>query len=117
MKNISTDASNAQSCIDTCSHCHRVCLQTAMGHCLTTGGKHTAPEHFRLMMDCAAICQLSANFQLSRSSFDTRLCGLCAEVCEACARSCEAIGDMDDCVKACKNCANSCRSMSANVPQ
>lgn len=115
MENTSTSASAMQSCIDACSHCHQICLQTAMNHCLTTGGKHMEPEHFRLMMDCAAICQTSANFQLGGSSFSQQLCGVCADVCEACAKSCEAVGGMDECVTACRRCAKSCHSMAANV--
>ncbi len=114
MENTSKSASGMQSCIDACSHCHQICLQTAMNHCLTTAGKHVEPEHFRLMMDCAAICQMSANFQLSGSSFSKQLCGVCADVCEACAKSCEAIGGMDECVAACQSCAKSCHSMAAH---
>lgn len=98
-----------QACIEACSHCHQVCLQTAMNHCLETGGKHVEADHFRLMMNCAEICQTSANFQLSSSHFQQRLC----EVCEACAADCEKIGGMDECVKACKKCAESCRKMAS----
>jgi len=102
-----------QACIDACSRCHQVCLQTAMNHCLNSGGKHVEAEHFRLMMNCAEICQTSANFQLSSSHFQHRLCEVCAEVCEACAASCERIGAMDECVKACRDCAESCREMAS----
>ncbi|MFA5017725.1 MAG: four-helix bundle copper-binding protein [Methylobacter sp.] len=102
-----------QACIEACSHCHQVCLQTAMNHCLKTGGKHVEAEHFRLMISCAEICQTSANFQLSSSKFSHRLCEVCAEVCEACAADCKKIGDMDDCVEACEKCAKSCREMAS----
>jgi hypothetical protein len=100
-----------QACIEACSHCHQICLQTAMKHCLETGGKHVAPDHFRLMMSCAEICQASANFQLIGSRFQHRLCEICAEVCEACAADCDALGGMDECVEACRECAVSCRQM------
>ena len=33
-----------QACIEACIHCHQVCLQTAMNHCLKTGGKHVEAE-------------------------------------------------------------------------
>lgn len=102
-----------QSCIDACGHCHLVCLQTAMNHCLDAGGKHVEANHFRLMMNCAEICQTSANFQLSGSVFQHQLCKICAEVCEACAVSCEKIGGMDECVQACRDCAESCREMAS----
>lgn len=102
-----------QDCIAACNHCHQVCLQTAMNHCLETGGKHVEVAHFRLMMNCAEICQTSFNFQLSNSQFQHRLCEICAEICEACADDCEKIGDMDECVKACRACAESCRQMAS----
>lgn len=107
-----THPKEMHSCIEACSHCHATCLHTAMIHCLNTGGDHVDADHFRLMMNCAEICQTSANFQLSGSSFHVALCGICADICEACAKSCEAIGGMDDCVKACRDCAASCRKMS-----
>ena len=106
-----------QSCIQACMECHQICLQTAMNHCLMTGGKHVEPEHFRLMMCCAEICQTSANFMLSSSTFHNRLCGVCAEVCDACAQDCKNIGGMDDCVQACMNCAESCRQMAGSSMQ
>ena len=40
-----------QSCIDACTKCYQTCLQTAMNHCLETGGKHVEPSHFRLMVN------------------------------------------------------------------
>lgn len=100
-----------QPCIEACTHCHHVCLQTAMTHCLQIGGKHLDPDHFSLLMNCAEICQASANLQLSGSEFVPKLCVLCAEICEACAVSCEAIGEMEECVRACRKCAESCSSM------
>lgn len=102
-----------QPCIDACNLCHTTCLQSAMNHCLVTGGKHVDADHFRLMMNCAEICQASANFQLSGSTFHVALCVICADICDACAKSCEAVGDMEDCVKVCRECAASCRKMSS----
>lgn len=104
-----------QACITACNHCHQVCLQTAMNHCLETGGKHVEANHFRLLMNCADICQTSANFLLSGSHQHT-LCEVCAEVCEACAADCEKLGDMSECVKVCRDCAASCRQM-VNIEQ
>ena len=102
-----------QHCIDECTNCHRVCLQMAMNHCLELGGKHTEPAHFRLMLNCAEICQTSANFMLSGSDLHKLTCGVCAQVCERCAENCERVGDMDECVRACRSCAESCRKMAA----
>lgn len=105
---------NMQSCVDACNRCHQTCLHEVMNHCLESGGKHVAPDHFRLMMSCAEICQTSTNFMLSASAFSNQLCRVCAEVCDACARSCEQLG-MDDCARACRECAESCRRMSGST--
>lgn len=101
------------NCIEACTRCHQTCLQMALTHCLRLGGKHVEPAHFTLMMNCAEICQASANLQLSGSDYASKLCGLCAEICTDCADSCEAVGDMDDCVAACRHCAETCASMAA----
>ncbi len=70
-------------------------------------------EGFRLMVNCAELCQVSANLQLSGSTYSSRLCAVCAEVCQACADSCRDLDGMDSCVQACDTCAASCRNMSA----
>lgn len=102
-----------QQCIQNCLDCQRVCLQEVMNHCLEMGGKHTEPKHFRLMINCAEICQTSANFMLSGSEHHKLTCSICAQVCEACAQSCEQVGEMDECVQICHRCAESCWQMSA----
>jgi hypothetical protein len=102
-----------QQCIDACRNCASVCLSTAANHCLEAGGKHVEPVHFRTMLDCAEICQTSANFMLRSSALHAHVCRACAEVCAACARSCEEVGDMDECVAACRRCAEECRKMAA----
>ena len=100
-----------QSCIDACSNCYQICLQTAMTHCLETGGKHVEPKHFRLMINCAQICQTSAELQLSGSDFVSQYCALCAEVCHACAESCAGLEGMSQCEEACRSCEASCLAM------
>lgn len=104
-----------QDCINNCLDSHTVCLET-VGHCLQKGGRHAAAEHIRLLLDCAEICQTSANFMIRGSDLHTRTCAVCAEVCERCAESCEQFGDderMRACAEACRRCAESCRRMAA----
>ena len=98
-------------CIEACLECYKTCLGTAMNHCLETGGKHTEPKHFRLMMACAEICRTSAHFMLISSPHHRHTCGECAEICAECANDCERIGGMDECVAACRTCTASCRAM------
>ena len=81
-----------RACIQECQNCHNVCTET-IAHCLEMGGDHAEPNHIRLLLDCAEICQTSANFMLRMSEFHGQTCGVCAEVCERCAEDCERFGD------------------------
>ncbi|MBX6742299.1 MAG: four-helix bundle copper-binding protein [Acetobacteraceae bacterium] len=110
MQNLSPEI---RACIEECLRCHSVCLGMAMNHCLQQGGKHVEPQHFKLMMACAEICQTAANFMLIGTSHHKHTCAECAEICEECARSCEQVGGMGECVQACRRCAESCRKMAA----
>lgn len=95
-----------QRCIEVCKQGHDIFLQTVLTHCLQVGGKHVEEAHFRLMINCAEICQTSANFMLRNSLVHEAVCVACAEVCDACTESCECIGDMDDCAQRCRRCAD-----------
>ena len=102
-----------RDCIQKCHSCHDVCLESVT-HCLEMGGEHARPEHIRLLLDCAEICQTSANFMLRVSDLHTRTCAVCAEVCERCAQDCERFTDdrmMQQCAQICRSCAQSCREM------
>lgn len=103
-------------CIQACLDCYRTCQQTAATHCLELGGRHTEPNHFRLMLDCAEACRSAAALMLTNSPYHSRSCALCAEICRACEQSCREIGDMDECVSACARCAASCEAMAAPTP-
>lgn len=102
-----------RECIQNCLNCHAVCLSMASTHCLEMGGEHVQPQHFRLMLDCAQICQTAADFMLRKSPHHPHLCSECAEICRLCADDCERMGDMDDCVEACRKCALTCGAMAA----
>ena len=82
-----------------------------MTHCLETGGKHTEPKHFRLMMACSEVCRTSAHLMLINSPHAKHLCKECAEICDECAADCAKLGDMKDCVEACRRCAVGLRKM------
>lgn len=102
-----------QECIDRCQTCQDTCLQ-AISHCLEKGGRHAAPEHVRMLMACAEICDTSARFMSFGSTHHPRTCEVCAEVCEACAVDCDRFQDdpvMQACADVCRRCAESCRQM------
>lgn len=102
-------------CIDSCNHCHDICLHAAMTQCLERGGDHAEPAHLRLMLDCAEICRTAADFMLSGSRFHAKTCAVCAEVCKACEESCEALDGMEECANICRECHERCRAMAGNA--
>ena len=104
-----------QECIDNCNNCHAACLET-VEYSLEKGGEHATEAHIRLLLDCAEICQTSANFMLRMSPLHAVICAACAEVCEQCARDCERFPDdrqMAACARMCRKCAESCKEMAA----
>ena len=111
-------STDLESCIDVCSECHRICLET-VATCLSMGGAHAAPEHIRLLLDCAQICQTSADFMTRGSPLHHLTCGACAEICRACADSCNKLGgpEMQRCADLCKRCADSCERMASGAKQ
>ena len=100
-----------QRCIQDCEACHDVCLAMATGRCLELGGRHSEPQHLRLMLNCAQICRTAADFMVTQSHLHRLVCGVCAAVCEACANSCDEVGEMEACSRTCRACADSCRTM------
>jgi hypothetical protein len=102
-----------RECIDACGECHAICIETA-AHCLERGGEHARAAVIRALLDCAQICQTSADFMLRGSELHSETCSVCAEACERCAEACEALeGDeaMGACAEACRRCAASCQEM------
>lgn len=102
-----------RDCIQECRRCHNICTETVT-HCLEMGSDHVEPRHLRLLLDCAEICQTSANFMLRGSDLHGQVCAVCADVCERCAEDCARFGDdqtMQQCAEVCRRCAQSCREM------
>jgi hypothetical protein len=109
------DHDELDACIEACLQCHVVCTMTAQ-YCLTQGGEHAEVGHVGLLLDCAEICQTSANFMIRGSPYHALTCGVCAEVCRECASACRAFGDdenMAHCAEVCEECADSCERMSS----
>lgn len=106
-----------RECMEECLNCHGICLNT-ITYCLEQGGRHAEADHIRLLLDCAEICQTSANFMLRGSLQHTRTCAVCAEICTQCAHDCQPLQDdaqMKNCAEACRRCAESCRQMATHA--
>lgn len=112
---ITNHKADMQQCIENCLSCHAICLEM-VSHCLKQGGPHAEANHIRMLLDCAEICQTSANFMINGSPFHSDTCGLCAKICTECAEECsrpEFAGDkhMQTCVEMCRRCAATCQEM------
>lgn len=97
---------SANACMDSC--------RESINYCMELGGRHAEPEHIAVLMDCARICETSADFMSRQSRFHGDVCMLCAYICEECTRSCSIFaGDeqMKECALKCTACADSCREM------
>ena len=106
-----------QQCIQNCTDCHRICLETS-AYCLQMGGQHAEARHITMLQDCAEICQTSANFMIRGSQLHGLTCRACAEIGERCAADCARFGNdqmMQQCADLCRRCAESCRQMATQA--
>lgn len=110
---MNAEAIEMERCIDSCLSCYRMCVKTAMNHCLETGGEHVEPQHFRLMMGCSEICRTAAHAMLVGVDNHKFVCGACAVICDDCANSCEGMDGMADCARVCRECAEFCDRMAS----
>jgi hypothetical protein len=104
-----------QHCIEECLNCHAVCTMTAQ-YCLSEGEEYADVNLVGVLLDCAEICQTSANFMLRGSPHHVITCAACAELCRACEEACRSIsGDerMTHCAEICAACAESCERMAS----
>jgi hypothetical protein len=101
-----------EECVDKCTECREICLQT-VAYCLEQGGGLASHPTIRLLTDCAEICGTSANFLVRGSPYHSLTCFVCGEICDTCAEYCERFADeaMRECAEACRACADYCRTM------
>ncbi len=101
-------------CIEAASDCYTSCTET-LTYCLDAGGELAEPEHLRLLLDCAEICQTSQNTLLRGSGLSQLLATVSIEACEKCAESCRALvgsgEQLAGCAEVCMHCAECCREL------
>lgn len=105
-------SSSMATCLQACQHCHEVCRKAAFG-ISPAAAQELAADDVRLLLECAELCQLSANWQLAGSQYCRQICGVCAEVCRQCQDRCNDNEGMQECAAACQRCAESCAAMSS----
>ena len=98
-------------CIQDCTECYQMCSHL-VDYSLKKDASHAHAEHIKILLDCARICNLSADLMIRHSEFHNSTCKVCAEVCLACAISCDISGKNDPmvqaCAETCRKCAASC---------
>lgn len=102
-----------QECVEECLQCHAVCTMT-LQHCLALGGTHAEINLVGILLDCAELCQASANFMLRGSPYYVLTCATCAELCRACEEACRSVRDdeqVEHCAEVCASCAVACDRM------
>src|SRR3546814_20912787 len=73
-------------CVDSCIASHRMCLETAL-YCTAQGAPaHIEATHIALLLDCAELCQTTANSMLRRPPQTALLCDPRGWKFTACAR-------------------------------
>jgi hypothetical protein len=102
-----------QECIEECLNCHAVCTMT-LQHCIASGGDRTEVNLIGILLDCAELCQTSANYMLRGSPYHVITCAASAELCRACEEACRAVSDDEQlahCADVCAACAEVCDRM------
>jgi hypothetical protein len=89
----------------------RLVLQGAAVRSFDAGGMELDPVHLRLLLDCAQMCEMTADFMSRNSPYHLYLCEVCAAICEACAESCALAGSMEECAAICQECIVVCRAL------
>lgn len=102
-----------QECIEECLNCHAVCTMT-LQHCIASGGEITEVNLVGLLLDCAELCQTSANYMLRGSPYHVITCAAAAELCRACEEACRGVSNdeqLTHCADVCAGCAEACDRM------
>jgi len=101
------------ACIQANSDCYTAVSET-LNYCLGTDVL-ADPQHLRLMIDAAEVCQTTQNIMLRSSELSLMLAAVCVEACETLAESCRALDGSDEqlmrCAETCDHTADSCRRL------
>ena len=85
-----------------CRACADACIRTTMNECWDRNTDHAV--HYRLLSDCAELCDLTARLIECNSPTRRAVAAACADVCAAAAVTCTVL-EIDDCELACRACA------------
>ena len=113
-----TPSNAMRDCIESCTACEHLCLET-LAWCQMRGGTYADPKLLALLSLCADICASSGRAMIGGSDAHVFLCHACAQVCQRCAEACSALSpetQLRACASACANAARCCADM-ARAPE
>jgi hypothetical protein len=105
--------SEMKECLENCMNCYESCSE-AVARAVELGGRHAAAAQITLLMDCAEICLIHANYLRRASPRQSRLAAVCVDVCGQCAAECRTMAVdniFKQCAAVCERCMNSCERM------
>ncbi len=105
-------SNDAKACIEACTACHDVCMETSAR--LRMQG-HGDEGQIGALLDCAELCRMAANFVMRDSPLHAMVCVLGADACLRAARDCERFEDdrMREVANTCRRTADRCRRVAA----
>ena len=111
--NMGMDNTNQlQACIDACAKCAQACYE-CFSACLNEADLNARKDCVSILIECAAMCQMSVSMMSMNGRFSTEHCELCEKVCSKCAEECAMFKDdhCKRCADVCLMCAEACRNM------
>jgi hypothetical protein len=106
-------------CATVVMEAQRICLSTVR-YCLDKGGRASAAQFIRLLLDTAAVCQTTAECCRSGSNFITFSTGACRELCILTATSCGRFGEdaqLKTCAEVCQRAAECLKTLNSVLPK
>lgn len=115
------DREKLRACIEACVSTSQTCTACADA-CLSENVVEDLTRCIRTDLDCADICQTTANVLSRHTGFDANvtraIVGACAVACAACADECGQHTEHEHCrvcAEACRNCRRACDELLSSL--
>ena len=99
-------------CVEACMACLVVLRAYARSGARAGPGSTVDRALWRLMLDCAEVCEATASFLRAESTFPPQLTESCTQLCDECAAACESAAPaspgLEACSAACRRGAKAC---------
>lgn len=99
-----------RACIEAFQTCEQLCLRTLPFVCNEISRPLQA-DLVRVILDCAEMCRLAANFLVRDSEHYIRVCREASEICGDLATHCEAVEGLGGLHSVCDECVAACRML------